>query len=77
MSNPILTPNFFFNNVQDALAPLSAGTVYKVCVAVYNCDNTENNEIREVPHPVWTNEMGKSVVQLNMVTLGGPDGLNS
>ena len=29
------------------------------------------------PHPVWTDGFGTQVTQLNMVTLGGVNGLNS
>jgi hypothetical protein len=29
------------------------------------------------PHPVYTNNYGQSVVQLNAIALGGPNGLNS
>jgi len=30
-----------------------------------------------VPHPVWSDLTGGTVTQLNMVVLGGPDGLNA
>ena len=29
------------------------------------------------PHPVFTNEKGDAVVQLQLVTIGGPNGLNA
>jgi len=29
------------------------------------------------PHPVWSDLTGGTVTQLNMVVLGGPDGLNN
>jgi len=31
----------------------------------------------ETPHPVWTDNQGNPVVQLNMVVLGGENGVNS
>ena len=56
--------------------PRSAGTEYEVCevcfdgtvVTVYNI---------QPPHPVYTDGYGTPVTQLNMVVLGGPNGLNS
>jgi len=32
---------------------------------------------KNTPHPTWTNSNGDAVVQLQMVTLGGQNGLNS
>ncbi len=29
------------------------------------------------PHPVWTDNYGTEVIQLNAVTLGGVNGLNN
>jgi hypothetical protein len=56
--------------------PRSANTTYEICevcfdgsvVTVYNLTP---------PHPVYTDGYGTPVTQLNMVTLGGPNGLNS
>ena len=56
--------------------PRSANTAYDICevcfdgtvVTVYNLTP---------PHPVYTDGYGTPVTQLNMVTLGGPNGLNS
>jgi len=31
----------------------------------------------DLPHPVWTDGYGTQVTQLNMITLGGPNGLNN
>jgi hypothetical protein len=33
--------------------------------------------IKNTPHPSYTNEKGDVVIQTQMVTLGGPNGLNS
>jgi hypothetical protein len=51
----------------------SANTETKICVI--DCDG--NTTLITPPHPVWSDLTGGTVVQLNMVTLGGPDGLNS
>ena len=56
--------------------PRSANTEYTICevcfdgtvVTVYNLTP---------PHPVYTDGYGTPVTQLNMVVLGGPNGLNS
>ena len=56
--------------------PRSANTAYDICevcfdgtvVTVYNLTP---------PHPVYTDGYGTPVTQLNMVVLGGPNGLNS
>ena len=53
--------------------PLSAGTETIMCVI-----DCSGNTITVVPpHPTYLNEYGKAVVQLNMVELGGMNGLNS
>ena len=55
----------------------SAGTFdYKVCDICTDGGTTTAIEI-EAPHPSYTNNEGDVVVQLQMVTLGGPNGLNS
>jgi hypothetical protein len=56
--------------------PRSANTEYTICevcfdgtvVTVYNLTP---------PHPVYTDGYGTPVTQLNMVVIGGPNGLNS
>jgi hypothetical protein len=56
---------------------ISAGTYdYTVCVI---CDEggTETAVSVEVPHPSYTNAIGQNVIQTQMVTLGGFNGLNS
>jgi hypothetical protein len=65
-------PTQFFDNVPDALAPLSANTEYKMCLPCSGETSSVN-----VPHPTYTNERGKAVVQLNAVALGGENGLNN
>ena len=69
-----IEPTLLFGDVEEALAPLSAGTETKICVV--SCDQSGTTLIN-VPHPTYLNEYGKAVVQLNMVELGGMNGLNS
>jgi hypothetical protein len=52
--------------------PSSAGTIYYDCVI---CDTTAVTI--SVPHPVYSNQFGQDVVQLNAVQLGGTYGLNN
>jgi hypothetical protein len=62
---------------QTEIPTISAGTYdYTVCVI---CDDgsTETAVTVEVPHPSYTNGYGQTVIQTQMVTLGGFNGLNS
>jgi hypothetical protein len=52
--------------------PISANTDYNVCV---ECN--DKTFTVEVEHPVWTNQYGQTVIQLNAVELGGRNGLYS
>ena len=69
----IINPSLLFPNVEEALAPLSAGTETNVCVI----DCSGNTVSITPPHPTWTNEQGKAVVLLDAIVLGGMNGLNS
>ena len=69
-----IEPILLFGDVEEALAPLSAGTETKICIV--SCDLTGTTLI-DVPHPTYLNEYGKAIVQLNYVELGGMNGLNS
>jgi hypothetical protein len=51
----------------------SANTEYILCLP--DCSGTTVS--LELPHPVWTNNYGQAVVQLNAVELGGINGLNN
>jgi len=53
--------------------PRSANTEYTMCIEI--CDGTY--ESQDTPHPVYTDGYGTPVTQLNMVVLGGPNGLNN
>jgi hypothetical protein len=63
----------FFPNVPEALAPLSAGTEYQICAI----DCNGNAVTLPTPHPTWTNGYGKEIIELDMVLLGGQNGLNN
>ena len=65
-------PTQFFNDVPDALAPISANTETKFCVT---CSG-ETFSV-SVPHPTYTDGRGKAIVQMNAVVLGGENGLNN
>jgi hypothetical protein len=53
-------------------SPRSANTEYNICEV---CSG-ETITIQP-PHPVYTDKFGTSVTQLNMITLGGENGLNN
>ena len=58
--------------------PRSAGTEYEVCEICCDCGSTGSTiNLITPPHPVYTDGYGTPVTQLNMVTLGGPNGLNN
>jgi len=53
--------------------PRSANTETFICIP--DCEFTGSTAVTP-PHPVWTDGYGTEVTQLNMVTLGGINGLN-
>jgi hypothetical protein len=58
-------------------APRSANTETLVCVTCCPCDGTSGSTFSVVPpHPVWTDGYGTPVTQLNMIVIGGINGLN-
>lgn len=62
----------------DFESPRSAYTEQIICVQV--CDGISGSTIVVAvnpPHPVWTDNYGTEVTQLNAVTLGGVNGLNN
>lgn len=76
MTDPNINPVLFFDNVPDALAPLSAGSPTYIC-NTYLCNGQILQASVEPPHPTWTNLAGKAVVQMGAVELGGINGLNN
>ena len=60
------------------MANLSANTESKICQQVCINNGIDGFTVTQItpPHPVWTNNNGDAVAQLNMVVIGGPNGLN-
>jgi len=58
--------------------PRSANTETLICVVCCDCGSS-GSTITQVapPHPVYTDQYGTDVTQMNMVVLGGPRGLNN
>jgi len=57
--------------------PISANTENTVCVSCCTSGNCNTVTVVIPPHPQWTNEKGRTVIQMNAITLGGPNGLNN
>lgn len=55
--------------------PTSAGTAYYECRICCPCSTGSTATSLAVPHPVYSNQYGQDVVQLNAVQLGGENGL--
>jgi len=72
---PVYNIGSLFDSCYDCneFIPLSANTAYTLCTL----DCSGNTVTLEFPHPVWTNNNGNAVTQLNAVQLGGPNGLNN
>jgi hypothetical protein len=62
-----------FDDCTECNAPISAGTEYNICVL----DCSGNTISISPPHPTYTNEFGKAVIQLDSIELGGYNGLNN
>lgn len=58
--------------MEELIPPLSSNTENTICQSI--CDNSVITIIP--PHPTYTNNGGKEVVQMNAVLIGG-NGLNS
>lgn len=57
--------------------PRSANTESFVCVTCCPCDGSSGSTFSVTPpHPVWTDEYGTPVTQMNMIVIGGINGLN-
>lgn len=69
----IIGPYEECNVCEEYNIPTSANTAYTLCTT--DCDG--NPVELEFPHPVYTNNYGNAVIQLNAVQLGGPNGLNN
>jgi hypothetical protein len=76
--NQIVSSNFSFENgCNECLYGFSAGTESTICVVCCPCTTGETISSVSAPHPTWTNGQGQAVIQLNAITLGGPNGLNN
>jgi|LakMenEpi03Aug12_release.lakeMendotaPanAssembly.Ray.scaffolds.fasta_scaffold50397_3 hypothetical protein len=69
---PVFTVRGPFSDCFCENSPRSANTEYNICEV---CSG-ETITIQP-PHPVYTDKFGTSVTQLNMITLGGENGLNN
>ena len=69
--------SFYYNCIEcvtdNTRQPRNAGIEVTVCVEL--CDQSVVSVTP--PHPVWTDGFGTEVTQLDMITLGGPNGLNN
>ena len=69
-----------FDNCDECIIdiPRSANTLVTICVEICTTGDTGTSVVSvNPPHPVYTDGYGTPVTQLNMVTLGGPNGLNN
>jgi hypothetical protein len=74
--------NFYFDctlcRVDNSDRTRNSGTESLICEVCCDCGATGStiNQITP-PHPVWSDGYGVQVRQLNMIVLGGPNGLNN
>lgn len=78
---PTITPYSFYLNCEtctfvNTRFPRNAGPETLFCMEVCGPSGTTVTQVSP-PHPVWTDAYGTAVTQLNMITLGGPNGLNN
>ena len=76
-NNPYFEVSGPFENC-DCQLSRNSGTESLICEICCDCGATGStvNQITP-PHPIWTDGYGTQVTQLNMITLGGPNGLNN
>ena len=75
---PEINIRSFYFNCDDCVfdntrQPRNAGAEVDICIPL--CDGSVVSV--NPPHPEWTDGYGTQVTQLNMITLGGPNGLNN
>lgn len=79
---PFPLGDFYFNSTQcranqiGPIPPRSANTETVICEVCCPCESGSTFTVIP-PHPVWTDGRGTAVTQLNMITLGGENGLNN
>jgi len=66
-----------YSTCEECLNGFSAGTETNVCNVCWDGTGYTVSVVSNIPHPTWTNAQGQAVVQLNAITLGGPNGLNN
>ena len=80
VGTPIFTASTPYTSCLDCLEEnipsKSANTEYIECLVCWNASGSTVHPV-DPPHPVWTGIYGESITQMNAVTLGGPNGLNS
>jgi hypothetical protein len=57
--------------------PRSANTETDLCIEICTPEGGKTVVSVNPPHPVWTDGYGTQVTELNMITLGGQNGLNN
>jgi len=57
-------------------SPRSANTESNICLEICTESGTTVVSVTP-PHPIWTDGYGTQVTELNMITLGGMNGLNN
>ena len=75
-SGPVYTLGVAYELCNDCLlnTPYEVNPpAYELCVL----DCSGNTVTLAMPHPIWTNNYGTAVTQLNAVELGGVNGLNN
>lgn len=71
------TISTIYTTCLECLPPLSAGTSVDICQVCTDSSGTTTATFIDAPHPTWTDGRGRSVIQLNMIELGGQNGLNN
>lgn len=70
-----IIPSYYFNNCIDCNSPLKNGFEITFCDEICTPSGTTVTTVTP-PHPVYSTQYGKDILQLNMVTIGG-NGLNA
>jgi hypothetical protein len=76
ITSSVYTISVPYSDCSCGISPRSANTEVDMCLEICT---PEGNTVVSVnpPHPEWTDGYGTQVTQLNMITLGGQNGLNN